>query len=77
MPKLYSALRGLLTANDYTQEQFARAVGIPYGTVKDHMRGLHPWTLSECYQTLDLFGVAHSRLHEIFPKDGRKREAAP
>lgn len=72
--KRFAELRGLMTANDYTQEQFARAVGIPYGTVKDHMRGLHPWTLDEAYKALDLFRVPHSRLHEIFPKNGIKKE---
>lgn len=70
--KLYSELRGLMAANDYTQEQLARAAGISYGTVKDHLRGLHPWTLDEAYRTLDLFHIPHDRLHEIFPKDGRK-----
>ena len=70
--KLYSELRGLMAANDYTAEQLARVLGVHTETVKNRMRGIYPFTLDEAYRTLDLFRVPHSRLHEIFPKDGKR-----
>ena len=73
--KLYSELRALLTANDYTQEQFARVSGIPIGTLQDRLCGKHPWTLDEAYMTLDLFRVSHNQLHLIFPPGGKTEEA--
>ena len=70
--KLYSALRGLMAANDYTQEQYAREIGLRRTSVSRRMNGTEAFSLDEAYRTLDLFGVPHSRLHEIFPKDGKR-----
>lgn len=70
--KLYSELRGLMVANGYTQRQLARVVGIPYGTLCKRMTGKLQFDMDEAYRTLDLFGVPHTRLHEIFPHQGRK-----
>ncbi|MEA4927853.1 MAG: helix-turn-helix transcriptional regulator [Candidatus Limiplasma sp.] len=72
MSRLYAALRGLMAANDYTQHQFARAINVAPRTMDTRMQGKYPFTLDEAYATLDLFRIPHDRLHEIFPKDGRK-----
>ena len=69
--KLYIDLRGLLKANDYTQGQFARASGIPIGTLRDRLCGKYPWTLDEAYKVLDFFRVPHNQLHLIFPPGGK------
>ena len=70
--KLYSELRGLLTANDYTQEQLARELGVKRTSISRRLNGTATFTLDEAYHTLDLFRVPHSRLNEIFPKDGKR-----
>ena len=64
-----------MKANDYTQHQFARAIGIAPRTIDTRMQGWQPWTLDEAYRTLDLFGVPHNQLHLIFLPEG-KAEAA-
>ena len=69
--KLYSELRGLMTAHDCTQEQLARAADIPFGTLKVRFSGRSPFRLDEAYRLLDFFRVPHNQLHLIFPPGGK------
>lgn len=68
---LFSELRGLMKANDYTQEQLSRAIGMPRGTLTTRMSGRYPFTLDEAYRLLDFFRIPHNQLHLIFPPGGK------
>ncbi len=68
----HAALRGLMAENDYTAEQLARAIRMPCTTFKSRISGRGQFRMDEAYAMLDLFRVPHSRLHEIFPPDGKK-----
>ena len=72
MPRLYSELRGLMTAYDYTQPQLAREIGVCRASIANKINGHAPFTLDEAYTILKLFGIPSSRLHEVFPPDGMR-----
>jgi len=72
MRGLYQALKGIALSNGYTHPQLARAVGMATGTFRSRMCGTTPFTANEMYKLLDFFRIPHSRLHEIFPPDGKK-----
>lgn len=68
--RLYTVLRGLMASNDYNQEQLGRKLSLSRASVGHRMVGITPFTLDEAYTILDLFHTPHTRLHEVFPKDG-------
>lgn len=67
MARLFSEIRGLLTANDMTQPQLGRRIGLASDAINKKLNGHSPFTMPEAYGILDVFGVPHERLHEVFP----------
>lgn len=67
MAKSFHMLRVLMAENDYNQTQLARKLGMHHMSLSDRMCGKTPFKLDEMYQIMDLFGVEHDKLHEVFP----------
>lgn len=64
---LYGELRMLMKANGMDTEQTARRIGRRTSYFSQRMNGHASFTVAEAYTLLDLFGVPHERLHEVFP----------
>ena len=72
MARLYSKLRGLMREYGDAQDDVARTLLLSRASVSNRMRGAADWKLSEMYALMDRYHVPNNRLHEVFPKDGRK-----
>ena len=71
MAKTYLILRGILAANDVNQTQLARRLTLGRAGIIRRFCGSRSWEVNECYQILDMFGIEHSRLTEVFPPGGK------
>lgn len=71
MARLYNKLRGLMREFGDTQETLAQVLLVSRVTVSNRMRGESDWQLGEMYALMDRYHVPYSKLHEVFPKDGR------
>lgn len=67
MAKLFSDLRMLMVKYEMTQAQLARRLNCGLSYVSDRMVGNKPWSQTDMYAIMDLFGEPHEKLHLIFP----------
>ena len=72
----YHALRAALYGCGVTHEQLARRLRLGTATVSRKLNARSPWTLTECYQVMDLLGKPYEQIPQIFPRDGRNEESA-
>ena len=70
--KPFGALRGLLSENNYRQEDIYKALGCSRSYFNLAINGQTPWRLDYCYQILDMFHEPHETLNKYFPKDGKQ-----
>lgn len=70
--RLFTELRGLMVANEYTGPQLARRLGIGTTGMSERLNGHKPFTMEEAYEIMDLFHIPNTRLHELFPPQGKK-----
>lgn len=68
--KKYIRLRTLMMEHGVTEAAAAAALGISRATLCRKLNGGTEWTLGEAYTILDAFQVPHTRLGDIFPRDG-------
>lgn len=72
MARPYAALRGLMKANDDTQNDLARMLLLSTPAISQRMNNRADWKLSEMYAVLDRYRVPHDQLSKVFPKDGKR-----
>lgn len=58
--------------NNNTMEDIARLLLMTRAAVSQRFRNHTQWRLEEMYMLMDRYNLLYERLHEYFPKDGRK-----
>lgn len=71
MARSYAMLRGVMVANDDTQESIGRLLLLTKAAVSQRFNNHTPWKLDEMYMLMDRYHLPYSELNLYFPKDGR------
>lgn len=71
MARPYAMLRGVMVANDDTQESIGRLLLLTKAAVSHRFNNHTPWKLDEMYMLMDRYHLPYSELNLYFPKDGR------
>lgn len=71
MARPYAMLRGVMVANDDTQESIGRLLLLTKAAVSQRFNNHTPWKLDEMYMLMDRYHLPYSELNLYFPKDGR------
>lgn len=66
----YSRLRGLITAHGDSTADAASAAYLGVTALSMRLNNRAEWRLSEMYALMDRYGVPHSELSSVFPKNG-------
>lgn len=72
MTRTYAKLRGAMKENDDTMEDLARLLLMTRAAVSQRFRNHTQWKLEEMYMLMDRYHLPYDRLHEYFPRYGRK-----
>ena len=71
MARPYAALRGLMLANDETQNDLCRLLLISRSALSDRFNNSVEWKLSEMYAILNHYKIPHDQLSKFFPMNGK------
>lgn len=72
--KPHAKLRGALVARDIDGDYLARKLLRGRTYISKCMMGHTPWTITECYQIMDMIGAPYTELVEYFPPKGGVRQ---
>lgn len=72
MGRLFLDLRAEMQANDYTQAELARAVGLSRESLAGRMTGRICFKHPEMYKIAEVLGVPADRLPVLFPPQGKR-----
>lgn len=70
MARPHAKLRGAMMAADIDSRYLARKLKRGSAYVSTRMMGHEPWTITECYEILDLLHIPHDQLAVYFPPKG-------
>ncbi len=70
MARAFAQLRGLMAARDYDNYRLGLALDLSASSISERLCGKMAWRLTEMYKVMNLFGIEHDRLNEIFPENG-------
>lgn len=76
MAKPMKALRTAMFAADVKQEDIATAIGRSVQYVSDRMVNKRSFTITECYQIIELLGEGPKSIFELFPPEQPRRRTA-
>lgn len=71
MAKPYAKLRGLMEANDETQDDLCRLLLLGKSAVSHRFNCRAEWQLGEMYAIMNHYRVPHDELNRIFPMNGK------
>ena len=71
MARPYAKLRGLLAEKEITVEDLAAELDLSPASVSKRLMGKESWRVHEMWWIMRLLGVPQTKLHLIFPPDGR------
>lgn len=69
--KLFSELRGAITASGYSHREIARMIGRGPTYFSHCLTGQAEWELRDAYAICDALGLSYTELPRYFPKGGR------
>lgn len=71
--KAFARLRGELRAHDIDPDYLARLWGLSTCSIGRRLRGEFPWNLDEMYELMEMLNWPVDRMHEMFPRYGRRQ----
>jgi len=69
--KLFSELRGAITASGYSHREIAQKIGRGPTYFSHCLTGQAEWELRDAYAICDALGLEYSELPKYFPKNGK------
>jgi len=72
MARPYSKLRSLMLENDITQADLCEIMHRSKRYITLRFTAQYSWPQNEMYFLMDLLNYPYDKMHELFPKEGKK-----